>query len=129
MYYRKWFRPFYKRQELKHNFICCLKCTGQLLFIYISVNQGNLAESFLKIVVYLTFLYLIPYKISHVYLPEMSVLTTLHSYVPVSLSPVQTSKFSLTSFLTSSLTRLYDEQVFLHKFPLIGFICFWVREI
>ena len=32
------------------------------------------------------------------------------------LSPVQTSKFSLTSFLTSSLTRMYDEQVFLDKF-------------
>ena len=40
-------------------------------FLYISVNKGNLAECFLKIGVYLTFPYLIPYKISHVYLPEM----------------------------------------------------------
>ena len=39
----------------------------------------------------------------------------------VSLSPVQTSKFSLTSFLTSSLTRLYDEQVFLDRLYL--FLC------
>ena len=39
----KWFLPFYKRPEQKHNFICCLKYTGQLL-LYISVNQGNVAE-------------------------------------------------------------------------------------
>ena len=27
--------PFYKRPGQKHNFICCLKCTGQLSFINI----------------------------------------------------------------------------------------------
>ena len=32
------------------------------------MSQDNLAESFLKIVVYLTFPYLISYKILHVYL-------------------------------------------------------------
>ena len=30
----KWFLPFYKRPGQKHNFICCLKYTGQLLFVY-----------------------------------------------------------------------------------------------
>ena len=40
------------------------------------MNQGNLAESFLKIAVYLIFPYLIPYKIMHVYLPEMSMRMT-----------------------------------------------------
>ena len=49
-------------------------------FLYISVNQGNLAKSFLKIAVYLTFPYLIPYKIPHVYLPEMSVRKTYPSH-------------------------------------------------
>ena len=43
-------------------------------------NQGNLAESFLKIAVYLTFPYLIPYKILHLYLPEMSVRMTYPSH-------------------------------------------------
>ena len=72
---KKWFLPFYKRPGQKHNFICCFKNTGQLLliFLYISEHQGNLAESFFKIAVYLTFLYLIPFKISHMYLSEMSV--------------------------------------------------------
>ena len=31
------------------------------------------------------------------------------------LSPVKTSKFSFTNFLTSSLTSLYDGQVFLRQ--------------
>ena len=44
-------------------------------------------------------------------------------------SPVQTSEFSLTSSLMSSLTRMYDEQVFLDKFSLTGFVCSCVREI
>ena len=48
-------------------------------FLYISVNQGNLAKSFLKIAVYLTFPDLIPYKISNVYLSEMSVRMTYPS--------------------------------------------------
>ena len=57
-------------------------------FSHISVNQGNLAESFPKIALYLTFPYLIPHKISHVYLPKISVRMTLdkkyselHTYV------------------------------------------------
>ena len=32
---------------------------------------------------------------------------------PLTLSPVQTSNFSLTSFLTSLFSRVYDEQFFL----------------
>ena len=32
-------------------------------FLHISVNQGNQAETFLKIAIYLSFPYLIPYKI------------------------------------------------------------------
>ena len=44
---------FYKRPGQKHKVICCLKYTGRLLF-KISANQGNLAESSLKIVDYLT---------------------------------------------------------------------------
>ena len=50
------------------------------LYIYISVNQGNLAESFVKIVVHLIFPYLIPYKISRVYLQKMSVRMTYTSH-------------------------------------------------
>ena len=44
------------------------------------MNQGNLAENFLKIAIYLTFPYLTPYKISNVYLPEMSVRMTYRSH-------------------------------------------------
>ena len=44
------------------------------------MSQGNLAESYLKIAVYLTSPCLIPYKISHVYLPEMSVRMTYPSH-------------------------------------------------
>ena len=40
----------------------------------------------------------------------------------VVLSPVQV-------FLTSSLARVYDEQVFLDDFSLTGFICLCVRTI
>ena len=42
------------------------------------------------------------------------------------ISPVQTSKFSLTSFLTSSLTCLYDGQVFLDRLYL--FQCLFVQS-
>ena len=45
-------------------------------FLEISANQGNFAESFFRIAVHLTFSYLIPYKILHLYLPEMSVRMT-----------------------------------------------------
>ena len=73
--------PFYKRPGQKHNFTCCLKYAGQLPFINtVSANQGNLVESFLKIAVYLTFPYLIPYKILHLYSPEMSVRMTYPSH-------------------------------------------------
>ena len=37
------------------------------------MNQGDLVERFLKIAVYLTFPYLIPNEILHVYLPEKRV--------------------------------------------------------
>ena len=67
--------PFYKRPGQK-----------QLSFVAWNVqgnfrrNQGNLVESFLKIAFYLTFPYQIPYKILHLYLPEMSVRMTYPSH-------------------------------------------------
>ena len=70
---------FISYQDKKHNLICCLKYTGNF-FLYISMNQSNLAESFLKIAVYLTFPYPTPYKILLVYLPEMSVRMTYPSH-------------------------------------------------
>ena len=69
--------PFYKRPGQKHNFICCLKYAGQVPFINICEPRQS---SFLKIAVYLTFPYLIPYKILHLYLSEMSVRMTYSSH-------------------------------------------------
>ena len=63
----KWFLLFYKRPGQKHNLII-----HGSFFLYISVNQGNLAEGNRKIAIYLSLPYLIHYKIAHVYLPEMS---------------------------------------------------------
>ena len=54
-------------------------------------------------------------------IPEELRGTLLSVFLCSLLSPVQTSKFSLTSFLTSSLTRMYGEQVFLDKLYL--FVC------
>ena len=45
------------------------------------------------------------------------------------LIPIKPHTSSLTSFLTSSLMRLYVEQVFPDKLSLTGFICFCVCEI
>ena len=71
--------PFYKRPGQKHNFMCCLKCAGQLPFINICEPRQSCGK-FFKIAVYLTFPYLIPYKILHLYLPEMSVRMTYPSH-------------------------------------------------
>ena len=74
----KGFLLLYKRPEQNTTSFVSWNIRGNF-FLYTSVNQGNLAESF-KIAVYLTFSYLIPYKILHVYLPEMSVLKTYLSH-------------------------------------------------
>ncbi len=80
------------------------------LLSWIFVNQGNHAERFLKIVVYLTFPHLIPYKILHVYLPEMRVGMTytwdkkypeLHIYVSLIYDNVDCGHHILCEYLFS----------------------------
>ena len=75
----KWFLPFYKRPGQKHNFTCCMKYTGQLLFIYFCEPRQCSGISS-KIAFYLAFPYLISYKISNMYFPGMSVRMTHPSY-------------------------------------------------
>ena len=73
----------------------------------VSANQGNLAESFLKIAVYLTFPYLIPYKILHLYLPEMSVRMTYPSHPRKTRNTPSCTSISLRGRLFFYVSLIY----------------------
>ena len=68
----KYILPFYKRPGQKHNFICCLKCAGQVPFINICEPRQTCGK-FSQNRLLFNISYLFPYKILHLYLPEMSV--------------------------------------------------------
>ena len=64
------------------------------MFLFMYLTRGNLPKSFLKIAIYFIFPYLIPYKISHVYLPEISVrMTYLSDPRKTKNTPIFTSMY------------------------------------
>ena len=71
----KWFCRFISDQDKNITSFVARNIQGNFI-----LNQGNLGKNSLKIAVYLTFPYPIPYKISLVFLPETTVRMTYPSH-------------------------------------------------